>query len=239
MDLGYGQHYRELYEKHWWWRARERLILSTLEQLRPDGNWGAILDVGCGDGLFFDRLSKFGDVEGSENNAEFVSTNNRWKNRIHICSLETFQPVKRYSLILLLDVLEHFSDPLPCLRRVLDLLDSKGVLVLTVPAFRCLWTAHDDLNHHFARYTKSSLTQLATSAGIQIHRSQYFFHWTFPVKFILHLKERLIHTSPRVPKVPSPWLNETVYRFSLLEQKIFGVLPLPFDSSLMVVGGRN
>ena len=60
MDAEYALNYRELYENHWWWRARERFILATIEGLRPQGNWGSILDVGCGEGVFFDRLSKFG-----------------------------------------------------------------------------------------------------------------------------------------------------------------------------------
>ena len=239
MDLGYGQHYRELYETHWWWRARERLILSTIQRIRPGGRWGSILDVGCGDGLFFDRLSKLGNVEGVETNPTIVSIENPWKDRIYICSFDdTFEPEKRYSLILMLDVLEHFSDPIRCLRRALDLLDSGGILVLTVPAFRCLWTAHDELNQHFTRYTKRSLTQLATRAGMRIHTSRYYFHWTFPLKFLMHLKEQFLHTDPQVPKVPSRWLNERAYRLSCLEQKIFGVLPLPFGSSLIVVGSK-
>lgn len=239
MDLAYTQHYRELYERHWWWRARERFILSTIERVRTNGSWGRILDIGCGDGLLFDRLSKFGDVEGVEPDPAMVTIDNPWKDRIYTGSFdETFQPAKRYSLILMLDVLEHFSDPLPCLRRALDLLDSKGVLVITVPAFRCLWTVHDDLNHHFNRYTKSSLTQLTTKAGMTIHSSRYFFHWIFPVKLLMRLKEHLIHTNPNVPDIPPHWLNETMYQLSCIEQQISDTVAIPFGSSLIVVGGR-
>ena len=72
MDTQYALNYRELYENHWWWRAREHLILAALRRLRPQGNWGSILDVGCGEGLFFDRLRKFGEVEGIETNPSLV-----------------------------------------------------------------------------------------------------------------------------------------------------------------------
>ena len=54
----------------------------------------------------------------------------------------------------MLDVLEHLPDPLPPLRRALALVGDRGVLVATVPAFRSLWTSHDDINEHFERYTK-------------------------------------------------------------------------------------
>ena len=37
MNTQYGLCYRDLYNKHWWWRARERFILSTLESIGNDG----------------------------------------------------------------------------------------------------------------------------------------------------------------------------------------------------------
>jgi len=56
MDVAYARRYRELYERHWWWRAREHVILDTLRRIEPPGGFPSILDIGCGDGLFFDRL---------------------------------------------------------------------------------------------------------------------------------------------------------------------------------------
>src|SRR2546426_671635 len=52
VEPEYAVRYRDLYRRHWWWRARERLILDVLRRLRPGAGWSAILDVGCGDGLF-------------------------------------------------------------------------------------------------------------------------------------------------------------------------------------------
>ena len=63
MDLDYGKQYRLLFERHWWWRAREVVILDELHRLKPDGSWGNILDVGCGDGLFFPRLAENGGAK--------------------------------------------------------------------------------------------------------------------------------------------------------------------------------
>ena len=108
MDPKYGERYRDLFEKHWWWRARTRLIIDVLRRLQPARGWKSILDVGCGDGLFFPQLSQFGEVEGVEPFAELVSPNNPYRSRIQICPFdENFRPGKRYSLILMLDVLEH------------------------------------------------------------------------------------------------------------------------------------
>ena len=45
-----------------------------------------VLDVGCGDGLFFDRLERFGRVEGLEPDPSLV-TDPRWRDRIRIGTL--------------------------------------------------------------------------------------------------------------------------------------------------------
>jgi 2-polyprenyl-3-methyl-5-hydroxy-6-metoxy-1,4-benzoquinol methylase len=236
MDAQYALNYRELYENHWWWRARENLILATIVRLKPEGNWGSILDVGCGGGLFFDRLSQFGEVEGVEPNSSLVESDNPWKDRIHVSNFDaTFQPGKQYSLILLLDVLEHLSNPNSCLRRSEELLDSTGILLMTVPAFTSLWTTHDDLNRHFARYTKQSFLELISLTSLRIQDLRFFFHWTFPVKFFIHCKEKYFQTDPVIPKVPSPSVNALLFRLSIFEQKIFSATPLPFGSSLLAV----
>jgi SAM-dependent methyltransferase len=240
MDPGYALHYRELYRSHWWWRARERLILSTIEEIRRDGSRGAILDIGCGDGLLFDRLSQFGDVEGVETDPSLVSDDGPWRSKIHISPFNrAFQSKRRYSLILMLDVLEHLDDPRNCLTHALDLLDRDGTLLLTVPAFPCLWTSHDDLNRHFRRYTKESLIELMSEVGINTFRCRYFFAWTFPVKLFLHYRENLLGANPRIPRVPPQWLNEALFQISILEQRLLANTPMPFGGSLIATGRKR
>jgi 2-polyprenyl-3-methyl-5-hydroxy-6-metoxy-1,4-benzoquinol methylase len=63
VDSDYGARYRDLYERHWWWLARKRVILDTLRAHEPAGGWGNVLDIGCGDGLFFDELAKLPGVQ--------------------------------------------------------------------------------------------------------------------------------------------------------------------------------
>jgi len=236
----YGERYRELYEKHWWWRARAEAILYLLRRIQPPEGWGTILDVGCGDGLFFDRLSQFGEVEGIDLPEALVNPTDAQRQRIHVGPFDkSFQPGKQYSLILMLDVLEHLPDPLTALRHALSLLKSEGTLLATVPAFRVLWTNHDVINHHFTRYTKGSFRQLARQAGLRIETERYWFHWTFPVKLASRLVERLLGLQPAPPNIPPGWLNESLYLVTRIEQKTLGALPVPFGSSLMVVGRKS
>jgi SAM-dependent methyltransferase len=239
MDPKYGERYRDLFEKHWWWRARSKLILDVLRRLQPAQGWKTILDIGCGDGLFFPQLSQFGEVEGVEPFGELVSHGNPYRDRISICPFdENYRPGKQYSLILMLDVLEHIEDAVGALRHAVDLLAPDGRLVATVPAFMALWTNHDVLNYHFVRYTKSSFRPVARQAGLRIQEERYLFHWTFPVKLGIGFRERLFRLQAQPAQVPARPVNELLFWASRLEQKTLTALSFPFGSSLMVVGAR-
>ena len=243
MDTEYGARYRELFERHWWWRARERVIIAALDAHQPATGYRSILDVGCGDGLFFDRLSAIDGVklvEGIEPAESLVSPNGPHRERITVAPFDdSFTPGRTYSAILMLDVLEHLPDPAAALRHALSLLEPSGVFVATVPAFMALWTRHDTLNHHFTRYDKASVRALTAEAGMRIDEMRYFFRWTAAAKIATRVVEALVPGEPRSPGVPPAPVNRALYALSRLEERMFGALPLPFGSSLLIVGGRG
>ena len=227
METEYAHRYRDLYRRHWWWRAREHLIVSTLRSMAPEEGWPSILDVGCGDGLFFDRLTQFGDVEGVESDASLVDPGGRWASRICIQPFdETFQPRKQYGLITMLDVVEHLPDPGAAVRRAVDLLEPAGTLLVTVPAFQALWTSHDDFNHHVQRFTRRTLARLVEGVGLETVALRYFFFWTCPVKLLVRLKEGVLRSPSERARVPTPIVNRALYRLSRLEEASLGWLPV-------------
>ena len=237
MRADYGNAYRELYERHWWWRAREKMLLDVIRTNQPGGGWGRILDVGCGDGLFFDCLLEFGDVQGVESGC-LVNDLGKHRSRIHVGTFDAGLRLDgQFSLILMLDVLEHMPEPVRAIRYALHLLDSSGVLLITVPAFTLLWTTHDTINQHYTRYTKKSFRRLASQAGLHITSERYFFQLLFPAKIATRIAERIFRTQPVPPEIPAAWANELLYRLSRLEQETWGRLPIP-GSSLMVLGGN-
>lgn len=240
MDREFSQRYRELYERHWWFRVREQAILELLRRRQPPGGWKSILDIGCGDALFFPELSRLGEVEGVEPIGEIIDPENPFRERIHVGPFdESFQPRKRYSLILMLDVLEHLENPVAALRRAVSLLEPGGSLLITVPAFRLLWTSHDTLNDHFTRYTKAGFRRVAEQAGMKISESRYMFFWLFLAKLGVRTKEAILGSQPGIPKVPPPAVNHLLEWISRLEEKMLRGLPVPFGSSLLVFGGSD
>jgi len=240
VDPRYGERYRDLYQRHWWWRAREKAVLGVLaENLAPNGRQ-RILDVGCGDGLLFDELLKFGDVEGLEPEAALLDPTGPHRARIHVGGLDSaFRPAQPYSALLMLDVLEHLPEPAAALRHAATLLAPGGVLLITVPAFRLLWTQHDVLNHHVTRYRRSTLLPLVTDAGFDVKLARYYYHWMFPAKLVTRAVEAITRAGPAVPRVPPAPINQLLYAVSRMEQPLSRALPIPFGNSLLVLATKK
>ena len=240
MDPQYAAYYRRLYETHWWWRMRERWVLEVIRRAQPALGWRHILDIGCGDALFFEPLSGFGMVEGIEPDRALVSQHNPHRNRITLGPFDaSFQPSKRFGLVLMLDVLEHMRDPQSALLHVASLLEDFGNLILTVPAYNLVWTNHDDLNHHVTRYTKSTLFPLIRRANLRVLESAYWFHWTFPAKLMQRCFEKMVHSSPANPAILRPRMNKLLMAICTAEHFVLPPLQVPFGTSLFVRCART
>jgi 2-polyprenyl-3-methyl-5-hydroxy-6-metoxy-1,4-benzoquinol methylase len=240
MDPAYGQRYRELYLRHWWWRARERVVLTYLDRARPKEGWCRALDVGCGDGLLFPALRGYAaSVEGVEPDAALVSRAAREDGIIHVRPFDaSFAPGRTFDLVLFLDVLEHLDDPGAAVAHAASLMDPGGTLLVTVPAYMHLWTTHDDINHHRMRYTRSALTALL-APHFALDTVRYFFRWVHPVKLAQRAAEMVRRPEPAPPEIPPAPLNAAMYVLSRAEDALLGWSQVPVGSSLLAVGRKR
>lgn len=236
MDIAYGRQYAELYRRHWWWRAREHLLLRELDARVAAGSAGDVLDFGCGDGLFFDALRRFGEPYGIETDTRLLSDDGPWRARIDTRALVADRTQHgRFGLILALDVLEHIADPQPIVAELTRRLRPGGLFVVTVPAFQQLWTAHDEMNAHVRRYTVGDAAALVASAGLEVLDARYFFVWLALLKWLVVQKERLIPGSQAPPRVPVAPINAVLHGAARFEQTLLGRSHPPFGSSALVI----
>lgn len=237
MDADYAARYRDLYRRHWWWRAREAVVFRELRDMLSRDRPARILDVGCGDGLFFDRLKGFGTIEGVEPDISVLDPQGPWRAAIHAGPFdETFQPAHRYDCILMMDVLEHMDRPDLAVRRARALLEPQGHLLVTVPAFSWLWTRHDDLNHHVRRYDRRGLRTLLRDGGLVIERERFLFQWVVLAKLLIRIGEGVHRSPPKPPSVPVAPLNALLRGLTRAELAVATRLPIPFGSSLLMIG---
>jgi SAM-dependent methyltransferase len=238
MDPRYGAQYARLYHEHWWWRAREEYLTRLLDRLIGPNGAGETFDFGCGDGLFFPILQRYGNEppRGLEPDASLLDPAGPWRDRITTGPLvDDVSERARYGLIVALDVLEHLERPEPAMAILRARLRPGGWFVATVPAFDELWTAHDEVNHHHRRYRLRDLEALVGRSGLSIVESRYFFVWVALVKALVVLKERVAAPVVKPPAIPPEPINALALALTRLEQRMLGDGRPPFGSSAIVI----
>ncbi len=129
-------------------------------------------------------LSDFGDVVAFEPNRDAVEmAAAKGDYSIVQGALPDQIPLNRedFDLILALDVIEHVESDIEGLAALRKMLKPGGKLVLTVPAFPFLWSAHDRTHHHYRRYTRRSLVDKVNASGYELEYVTYYNFLLFPI----------------------------------------------------------
>jgi SAM-dependent methyltransferase len=209
-------------EHHWWYRGRRLIIGAELDRLPlpPDAR---LLDAGCGSGRTLLDLRAYGEVSGIElSPLAAEQARRREVGDVHVGRVEELPwQADSFDLITCLDVLEHTPEDRVALRELLRVTKPRGWVLLTVPAYPALWSTHDEVNHHYRRYTRRVLRHAATDAGWRVARLTSFNSLLLPAAAAVRISQRY---RPRAPdqhvselRVGPRWLNGALERPLRLE----------------------
>jgi SAM-dependent methyltransferase len=167
------------------WKMTEHAQL--LDRLAQRGmKSGTLLDVGCFSGVFLSNAKKRGfDCIGLEPNEDAcLHVRNAQGLEVINGSLESAHiGAERFSVVSLLDVIEHVPDPLSELGETFRILRPGGWLILTTPNVKGLpqrvvkgqrWLTGrpfcpiDDVPWHLWGFTRSSLARCVEKAGFAV-----------------------------------------------------------------------
>jgi len=180
-----------LEDQSFWFKGRNEIILATIRKFSING---PIFDIGGGNGYVSVFLNNNGycsilvepGIEGCQN------AKKRGLKYIINSTLEIkhFNP-ESISNMGLFDVLEHIGDQENFINQAYRLISKGGIIFLTVPAFRCLWSIEDTYAGHFRRYRRKEINCLFEKHGFDILYSTYFFSFLFlPVFLIRYIPTR-------------------------------------------------
>ena len=228
MDLKERDALGDQADTHWYYVSKARMITRHFPH-KPR----KILDVGAGLGWFSHWLLSNGYAETAVcvdpgYDTERTETLNGGQEIHYVRAISATDA----DLVLLMDVLEHVDDDVALLREYWDKAASGTVFIITVPAFKFLWSAHDDYLDHRRRYTTTMLAQTIRSAEAEPGQLHYYFGSIFPAAAAVRLLKR--NTQPDrsdMGPVPAP-LNALLTGVCTLET---GAMKLNRIAGLSVV----
>ena len=228
----------ELDERQWWYRARRRILADLIAREVELPEDARILEIGCGTGHNLEMLKAFGRVDGIEiDGAARAVASRRLGHAIGDAPLPDLPgvPERAYDMVAILDVLEHVEEDVASLRSIARRLKPGGRILITVPAFPWMWSAHDEVNHHKRRYTRASLRKAVAEAGLKVEMMSWFNSLLFPLAAAARLAGRLTGKQDSDDNMPPRPVNSLFEAIFGLERYAVGRLPLPPGVSLVAI----
>jgi len=238
MERSVYKEMAELDQQHWWYCARRQVLADLIRrEAMPPAN-GRLLEIGCGTGHNLEMLKAFGDVDALELDDEARTiAEQRLGRSVMSAPLPELADVRdrEYDLIAALDVIEHIDDDDAALAAIAAKLKPGGKFVMTVPAHQWMWSAHDVVNHHKRRYSKSGLKRLVEGSPMKLDKIGYFNSLLFPLAVAERFSSKVRGKDNADVKLPSAPLNSALETIFGAERHLVGRLPLPPGLSLFAV----
>lgn len=175
---------------HWWYRGRRRIVRDALETLELPPT-SRLLDAGCGGGQTLDLLAEFGSAIGIDPDARSVALARARDHDAAVAAMPNLPfDDDTFAAVTCLDVLEHLDEDSAALVEIARVTRPRGALVVTVPAYEALWSAHDEANQHKRRYRARTLHALATRSGWCVERTTYFNSLLLPAAALVRVARR-------------------------------------------------
>jgi len=238
----YEHEYEAMYRlenSYWWFIARRSLALELLKK-EINGQGERILDVGCGTGANASAFAGLAPTIGIDASME----------ALHFCQSRGIKTVafsnveelpfgrQTFDIVTALDLLEHTDDDLHSLREIRRVMKSRGLLLITVPAYGFLWSEHDEALKHRRRYTAHELRNKLVVTGFDVVRTSYFISTLFFPILALRIWQGLRKDATRpktsIQELPR-WINSSLVGLLALERKMFQQMNLPFGVSIVAL----
>ena len=249
-DPSFFEQLAQVEDRHFWFRARNRLIFELSRQISRELRPGyLVLEVGCGTGNVL-RVLRQACPDAMVVGLELWFDGLRYAQRRSAGSLvqgdvRNCPFGKQFDLVGMFDVLEHLPEEQETLRSLWTLLAPGGRLLLTVPAHQFLWSYFDEAAHHCRRYAADEIREKLMEAGFEVEFLSQFMASIFPIVWAFRKLSGLRSNAGRAKTLADeefrvvPIVNPILTALLNLEARwLAGGHRLPLGTSLVVVARR-
>ncbi|HEU4950489.1 MAG TPA: methyltransferase domain-containing protein [Holophagaceae bacterium] len=239
---GYHDQIHALEAGHFWFQARNRMILWAIRRAFPEMR--RFLEIGCGTGFVLGAVAEAfpgAEVSGSE-----ISTAGLTHAQRRAPGAALYQMDARripfhsaFDLIGAFDVLEHIPEDEAVLEACAQALVPGGGLLLTVPQHPWLWSSVDAFAGHVRRYRRRELEAKLVAAGFEVALSTSFVSLLLPMMALSRALKR--GGGPEEPELRAGPMQNALGRAAMgAEFRLMRAgVRLPAGGSLLVAARRR
>ena len=230
----------QLEDGMWWYAGLHAHLVFFLRQALADTQYPRVLDAGCGTGGLLRKLDHVMPricVIGLDAD-EGACVSAHMKSRCSVCvGSVNAMPFSEniFTAIVSADVLCHRDvDDAQALLNFYRCLASGGILVLNLPAYQWLYSAHDRAVYTARRYTRTRVHELLRAAGFKAIKTTHWNTFLFPLMVLRRILTRTKDGSDVVeyPKPVDLTFRSVMQLESALLRRGF---TLPFGGSVLAL----
>ena len=207
-------------QRMWWYRALHARLVDAIGPAP-----GRLLDAGCGTGGLLARLPGGHNI-GLEFSAAAARAARKSATPVVRGDVHAMPfAAGRFDTAVAADLLCHQGvDPPRALAELRRVLRPRGRLVVNMPAFAWLASAHDRRVHNARRWNAAQLRAALSAAGFTAIRTR---PWNFLLLPLMVLQRKLLARDRSASDVApfSPWLDATFFAVTQLERRLKFALP--------------
>jgi len=241
-EIVYHTNYK-LENSYWWFIARNHIAKKLIYKKTDLQKGDYILDIGCGTGGFAQLISdSFIPICLDTSRLAIDYCKKRGIEHCFVSTINDFQLDEfNVKAAVMLDVIEHIENDREIINVVFDKLPHGAWFIATVPAYKALWSRHDEIHQHYRRYNKIEFNNLLREAGFNVCYSSYFNTFLFLPALAKRFLDKLTGADKKITEPVeqvSPAINSIFKNIFLLEDKFLGKIVFPFGLSIVTIARK-
>lgn len=231
---------------YWWFTARTDIFTKLYKYYAKKGvipENPRILNLGCGTGIQTEIFLKYGNVvslDFSEDALNFCKIRNL-SGLVRADAEKMPFEDNSFDIILCFDILEHLNSDTDALSEMRRVLKKGGIALISIPAFKFLWSSFDEVNWHKRRYRKREIKAKILGSGMKDMSVSYFNFFLFPLAALRRLYEKIFKRKENLYYLPKigRLTNRIFKKIFSFERHFLPRCKFPWGVSIICITGKS